>query len=623
MVFGTFVVDTSSSPHAKLRPVPIEAVRLKDRFWAPRLRLLQARTLPTQYKICEETGRVSNFRWAAGKEAGGFRGYFFNDSDVYKWVEAVAFSIAGMRDEGLLGLVESVVDDIVGAQDEDGYLDTYFAFERKGERWTNLRDMHELYCAGHFIQAAIALYRATGRRKALDAALRLADHLVDVFGPGKRAGTPGHPEVEMALVELYRLAGKGEYLELAKSFLDNRGKGIVGGSRNLIDHEPFRQLKEAVGHAVRSLYLDCGAADIYMETGEKELLSALENIWRNFTGRRMYVTGGAGARHDGEAFGVDYELPNVAAYAETCAAVASAMWNWRMFLMTGEGRFFDVLELALYNGALSGISLDGEEYFYVNPLADRGGHRRQRWFDCACCPPNIARLIASVPGYCYSLSEEGVWVNVYAESVARIELGGKPLTLEQRTEYPWDGKVELELDPGEERRFAIFLRIPGWCRGASAKVDGRPAGEEAKPGSYLGLQRTWKAGDRVELDLPMEVEMLESDPNVAENAGRVALKRGPIVYCFEQADNPGFDIWDLVLTAGSKVEAVWQGSLLNGVAVLKGEGLAFDSDWSGGRLYFPKARREPRRVEFKAVPYYAWANRQSGPMSVWVRCQGA
>ena len=621
MGLSTLVVDTSSSPYAKLHPVPIEAVQLKDLFWAPRLRLLQERTLPTQHKLCEETGRISNFRRAAGMQSCDFQGYFFNDSDVYKWVEAAAFSIAGMRNEGLLSLVKHVVDVIVAAQEDDGYLDTYFTFDRKKERWTNLRDMHELYCAGHFMQAAIALYRATGESKALNAACRLADHILNIFGQGRREGTPGHPEVEMALVELYRTTGKREYLELAKSFLDNRGKGIVGGSQNLIDHLPFRKLTEITGHAVRSLYLNCGAADIYMETGELELLRTLETIWRNFTERRMYLTGGAGARYDGEAFGADYELPNRMAYAETCAAIASAMWNWRMFLITGEGRFFDIVELALYNGALSGISLDGESYFYVNPLADRGEHRRQKWFECACCPPNIARLIASLPGLCYSLSEEGVWVNIYAKSVANIELGGKPLVIEQRTEYPWNGEVELVLDPEEEREFPIFLRIPGWCRGASVRVDGGVESTEACPGSYLRLHRPWNVGDRIYLKLPMPVEKLESNPNVEGNLGRVALRRGPIVYCVEQVDNPGFDAWDLVITSSSEIEAIWQGSLLNGIVVLKGDAVVSDSDWSSGMLYKPSSKPSPRQVEFMAIPYYAWANRQKGPMLVWLRYQ--
>ncbi|MGQ9514107.1 MAG: glycoside hydrolase family 127 protein [Thermoproteota archaeon] len=556
--------------------------------------------------------------WQVGRE---FKGYFFNDSDVYKWIEAAAFSLAGKKDKELEDLVQELIDLIVAAQDEDGYLDTYFTFERKEKRWKNLREMHEMYCAGHFIQAAIAIHRATGDRKALDAACRLADHIASIFGPGKRPATSGHPEIEMALIELYRTTRKFDYLELAKSLLDNRGRGIVGGSQNLIDHVPFRQLKEIVGHAVRSLYLNCGAADIYMETGDNELLDALLKLWHNFTERRMYVTGGAGSRYDGEAFGVDYELPNVMAYAETCAAIASIMWNWRMFLITGEGRFFDVLELSLYNGALSGISLDGERYFYVNPLADRGEHRRQSWFECACCPPNVARLIASIPGYCYSLSKEGIWINLYIESEARIEFEGKTVILQQRTRYPWDDKVELLLDPGEERTFSIFLRIPSWCVGASIKVNGDPVSVESKPGNYLILRRTWKVGDRVFLHLPMPVEKLVSNPNVYENLGRIAIRRGPIIYCVEQAENRGYDVWDLVIPVDSEIGAEWQQSLLNGVVVLRGEAMAFDSDRSRSSLYYPDNEGGSRSIEFVAIPYYAWANCQAGPMLVWIRCQ--
>jgi len=622
---ATYVVYTSHSPFAKLRPVAIESVNLEDKFWAPRLQNVREVTLPSQYQLCEETGRLFNFRRAAGKETGDFRGLFFNDSDVYKWVEAVAFSLAGAPDQKLHDLAQQVTGEIVASQNGDGYLNTYFTFDRKKERWTNLRDMHELYCAGHIIQAAVAFYRATGEKALLGAACRLADHIVGVFGLDKRPGTPGHPEVEMALVELYRTTGNQDYLKLAHFFIDKRGTGVIGAGTYHIDHKPFRELTEIVGHAVRSLYLNCGAADIYMETGDKTLSDALIRLWNNMTEYKMYITGGVGSRYEGEAFGENYELPNARAYAETCAAIANVMWNWRMLQITGEARFADAMELALYNGVLSGISLDGKDYFYVNPLADRGRHRRQRWFECACCPPNVARLLASLPGYFYGLSSEGLWVHLYAQNTVHLKVNSSSLTIVQRTKYPWDGEVDVVLQPEKEMPFSLFLRTPGWCRKAEAQVNGRPLDVSIQPSQYLEVRRSWKAGDVVHLSLSMPVEQIVSHPHVMENNDRVALKRGPIVYCVEQVDNPNFDPWNLVLPADASLETKWEPRLLNGVMSIRGEGLAVDEDEFKGYLYRPLADLRPKllRVQFTAIPYYAWANREPGPMSVWIRSLGA
>lgn len=618
----TFVVDTSHSQYAKLRPVPIEAVSLQDSFWAPRLRLLREFTLPSQYEHCKETGRISNFLRAAGKADGAFQGFYFNDSDVYKWVEALAFSHATTNDQRLYELLKQTIGDISAAQDEDGYLNTYFTFDRKKERWTNLREKHELYCSGHLMQAAIAFHRSTGDKEFLEVAIRLANHICSVFGPGEREGTPGHPEIEMALVELYRTTGNQAFLEMAGSFLDNRGKGIVGGSVYLIDHKPFRELTEIVGHAVRSIYLNCGAADIYMETGETALRDTLERLWRSMTERRMYVTGGVGARYEGEAFGVDYELPNERAYAETCSAIANVMWNWRMLLMSGEGRFGDVLELALYNGALAGISLDGRHYFYVNPLADRGSHRRQEWFDCACCPPNIARLLASLPGYFYALSVEGIWVNLYARSVAHIRADGTLVTIEQRTDYPWNGEVDLIVQPEKEVSFRLYLRIPAWSRNAQVEVNDQAMAVDIKPGEFFGIYRSWESKDRVHLSFSMPIEEAISHPRVAENAGKVVLKRGPIVYCVEQVENHGFDVWDLVLPIDAgRLKVDWAPTLLGGVMIIGGEAMAIDSDWQDHRLYcgVTETFHKGRQVRFTAIPYYAWANQGPGAMAVWMK----
>lgn len=619
--FGTSVADTRFSPHAKLLPVPIENVHLEDGFWAPRLRLLQKVTLPSQYKLCEETGRVSNFRRAAGKDTGEYQGYLFNDSDVYRWVEATAFSMASKSSQELAQLAKQVTDEIIAAQDANGYLNSYFTFDREKDRWTNLRDLHELYCAGHLIQAAVALYRSTGDDCLLQAAVRLSDHIASIFGPGNRLGTPGHPEIEMALVELYRTTRKEKYLHLAQFFIDNCGKGLIGGRPYHIDHKPFRELTEIIGHAVRSIYLNCGAADVYMETGEKALLDTLMQLWQNMTERKMYVTGGVGARHEGEAFGDDYELPNATAYAETCAAVAGVMWNWRMLEITGEARFTDVMELALYNGVLSGISLDGQRYFYTNPLADYDNQERQLWFDCACCPPNIARLLASLPGYFYSLSNEGVWIHLYARSTACLQLNGNHVTVEQRTNYPWDGEVEVVLKPEQEARFSLYLRIPSWCARGEVQVDGEALDVSSQRGQYVEVHRSWKAGDTVTLSLAMPVERVVCHPQVTENNDRVALKRGPIIYCVEQADNEDHDVSRLILPEDSSLSAEWAPRLLNGVMIIRGEAVTDDDDEFKGKLYRSMMDISPKlqRTKFVAVPYYAWANRKSGPMTVWIR----
>lgn len=621
MVGRTIINDTSKSPFAKLRPVPIESIRLEDNFWSPRLRIIQEITLPTQYDLLEETGRIFNFRRAAGKVKGDFQGFFFNDSDVYKWLEAAAFSYAYNPNDTLLEKCRRLIDEIAAAQDEDGYLNTYFTFERKGDRWKNLRDMHELYCAGHLMQAAIAFYRATGERKILDVSCRLADHIASVFGPNKRAGVPGHPEIEMALVELYRATGNRAYLDLAAFFVDIRGRGLIGGSPHHIDHKPFRELNEIVGHAVRSLYLNCGATDVYLENGDKTLFEALMRLWHNMVERKMYITGGVGARHKGEAFGDDYELPNARAYAETCAAIANFMWNWRMLLASGVGVFTDIMELTLYNGILSGISLDGKEYFYVNPLADRGRHRRQRWFACACCPPNIARLMASLPGYFYSVSDRDLWVHFYAKGRADINVNGNRVVLLQDTDYPWSGDVKITVNPEKEDYFSIHIRIPEWCREAKVKVNDRELEIKPQPGSYLEINRLWESGNEISLFMAMPIERVIFHPLVIENTDRVALKRGPIVYCVEKADNPKFDVWSMILPDDAPLNAEHVPNLLGGVTVIHGEALAINHEAFSRRLYAPKPdfKYDLRKVNFTAIPYYAWANREEGPMTVWIR----
>jgi DUF1680 family protein len=630
-------VDLSKSPYVALRPVPVDAVRLQDTFWQPRMAINRDVTLPAQLQHCEATGRIANFRRAAGKIGGEFQGiYAFNDSDVYKWAEAAAWSLATHPDAQLEADLDRVIQEIADAQCPDGYLNTYFMFDREPQRFTNLKDLHEIYCAGHLIQAAVAHHRATGKTTFLDVAIRLADHLDTVFWPepGKRLGACGHEEAEMALVELYRETGEVRYLNLARFMIEARGRkpGLFGNGNYWQDHLPLREQTEMTGHAVRHLYLVCGAADVVAETGEETYQNALNALWNNFTTKRMYVTGGAGARYEGEAFGEDYELPNDRAYTETCAAIGSVMWNWRMLHITGDAKYADLMEHTLYNAVLPGLSLDGTQYFYQNPLADRGSHRRQEWFGCACCPPNIARLLASLPGYFYSIAEDGIYTHLYATGTATLPMpNGNTVTLEQQTGYPWDGTIEINVTENSGKAEYLYLRIPAWAHelidyqwGWPIEVNGVPARIATEPGTYakipLGEGETF-----ISLKLPMDVERLRSHPHVLNNRGRVALQRGPLIYCIEQADNVGTDVWDVLLTEDeTALKPQFVPDLLNGVVVLRGQALAQriseEYKWNT-RLYTPYAPLDPSNVrpaEITAIPYYAWANRKPGPMLVWL-----
>lgn len=616
------VVDTARSPFARLRPISLTDVSLADAFWEPRRRVNHTTTLPTQYRQLEETGRLANFQRVVARTGAPFQGRFFNDSDVYKWLEAAAWVLATEDDAALRARVDETIALVAAAQDADGYLDTYFTFERAGERWTDLAVKHELYCAGHLIQAAVAHHRATGARSLLDVALRFADHIDGVFGPGKRQGACGHPEIEMALVELARETGDERYLRLAGFFIDQHGQRppTISGQSYCQDHAPFRQQREVVGHAVRALYLYSGAADVYAETGEHALWEAIDGLWRDLQGSKVYVSGGVGARYRDEAVGDAYELPNRRAYTETCAAIAHVMWAWRLLLITGESAYADAMETALYNGMLSGISLDGQVYFYQNPLADRGGHRRQPWFGTACCPPNVARLLASLPGYMYATSPEGLWVHLYATSTVTTALpAGGAVTVAQRTEYPWDGAVELKVQPAAPETFSLFLRIPAWADGAALTVNGEGA-TGAVPGQYAEIRRRWADGDVVRLTLPMEARLLASHPYVTNNRDRVALLRGPLLYCAEAADHPGIDVWDLVLPARPRWQTTWEPDLLGGVVTLRAEALARADGGAGGPLYRPYDASRPAYTPatLTSIPYYAWANRDPGPMQAWL-----
>jgi DUF1680 family protein len=625
------VVDTSSSRSAHLRPVPVNAVKLTDAFWAPRIKANAEITLPAQYQKCEETGRIDNFRRASGRKKNIlFRGIFFNDSDVYKWLEAASWTLASGDNAEIARLADSAIDEIAAAQQADGYLMTFFMFENEKGRWADLKDKHEMYCAGHLIQAAVAHHRATGADALLNVARKLADHISAVFGPeeqGKRPGVCGHEEIEMALVELFRETGEQRYLEQARYFIEARGRGLIGGSPYHQDNKPIRELAMLEGHAVRALYYMCGAADVFAETGDASLLAALHRLHDGLVQKQMYITGGVGSRHEGEALGKPYELPNERAYAETCAAIANFMWNWRMLLIEANAKYADVMETALYNGVLSGLSLDGSNYFYVNPLADDGTHRRVPWFGCACCPPNIARTLASLPGYFYSVSREGIWVHLYAESEALVSLAdGKTVGITQKTRYPWDGEIEVMLRDGGH--FGLMLRIPCWCeKGASVEINGQAVKCAKEPGTYAVLRRDWNPGDVVKLSLPMPVRIIEAHPYASENAGKAAIARGPLVYCLEAADNPGSDLRDVVIPAKGEYKAEFRGDLLGGVVAVTGDAevVAPADDWAG-RLYRaakPARKKAGAKTSVTAIPYYAWANRDPGRMQVWTTARQA
>lgn len=648
---------------SKLSPVSLHSVKIEGGFWGRRQETNMNVVIPFEYEQCKNTGRIDAWKldWKPGDPG---RPHHFWDSDVAKWIEAAAYALAIQPDSELEKRVDEVIDLIKNAQHEDGYLNVYYSVVEPGKRWTNLKDMHELYCAGHLMEAAVAYYEATGKRKFLDIMCRYADYIDSVFGPeeGKKKGYPGHEEIELALVKLYRATGEKRYLKLSQYFINERGtqphyfdeeamkRGIDLKQRNswysyeinqyayYQSHLPVREQTTAEGHAVRAMYLYSGMADVAMETGDSTLMKACRTLWDNVVNRRMYVTGGIGSNPKGEMFTFDYDLPNQTAYAETCAAIGLVFWAHRMLHMDEDGKYADVMERALYNGVLSGISLDGTRFFYANPLQvypeayknnslNVGGNFtpvRQEWFGCACCPPNIARLLASLGQYIYSQSNKDIFVNLYIKSQSGFELGGKKVVLTQKTDYPWDEKVEIEVSPEGQTQFALVLRIPGWCRSFKVMINGQPIEypDEMVDKGYLKLERVWNKGDRVELELQMPVEKIEAHPSVRENCGRIALQRGPMIYCLEEVDN-GSNLADVVIPREEKLTSVFRDDLLGGVTVIRGKAWRRKlSNWKD-ILYRPLSNDESDREEFEftAVPYYAWCNRQPGEMIVWIRCE--
>lgn len=632
-------VATGGSPQARWRTLGPGQVTIGGGIWATRQAVNRRAALPHGWRMLEAAGNLDNLRIAGGRASGAYRGPVFMDSDVYKWLEAAAYEVARVPDESLSARMSEAIALVEGAQDADGYIDSYYQVAEPGRRWTDFAHGHELYCAGHLYQAAIAQHRATGDDRLLRVARRSADHVAGLFGPGRRVATPGHPEIEMALVELYRETGERRYLDLAQFFVDQRGHGWLGPGRYNAsayyqDRVPVREATELEGHAVRALYLATGVADLYLETGEAALGAALDRQWRDLVERKLYVTGGVGARHLAEAFGQAYELPNELAYCETCAAIASIMWSWRMLLATGEGRFADLIERTLYNAVLSGVSLDGERYFYVNPLASngtpehlsRGGPRRKEWHLVACCPPNLMRLFASLGHYVASHDARGLQIHQLVPARIVADVGG-PVVLTMDTEYPWDGRVRLTVGASPALEWTLALRIPGWSRGATVALNGAPTVVTVDASGYLRLPRAWRAGDRIDLDIPMEPRLIEAHPRIESTRGCVAIERGPLVYCLEEADHAGRSLLDLEIDPAQPLVARREGGLLEGVTVVEAAGAETDGAGWRQRLYRPfdaTARPGGRPARLTAIPYYAWANRGPGAMRLWIpRAAGA
>lgn len=589
------------SKKTTLKSVPIGAVRLRDGFWKTKMDRNHDLGLPDLLKNLREHGVIDNFRLVSGRMSGERQGPYFSDSDLYKWMEGAAWDLQTYNDPKRKAELDEIIDDVVAAQGADGYINTFFQGDLAKERFTKLGSHHELYCAGHLFQAGIAHYRVTGDDKLLSACIRFADYLTREFGPGKIEQPDGHPEIEMALVELYRTTGENKYLDLAGFFL---------GKLN------FPEMQQLGGHAVRAMYTCCGGADYQAEAGDAAYAASSERLWQDLMDGKYYVTGGVGARYQQEAIGFAYELPNLHAYSETCAAIAHAMWEYRLLNIYADGKFADEMERAFYNGVISGVSLRGDEYFYVNPLASTGTHSRRAWYGCTCCPTNMVRTLAMIPGYMYSVSEDGIWVHLFDNSIVDYKLpDGTAFTLEQSAGYPWSGDISLKLGLSEPHRFKLRVRIPGWCERASLSVNDEDAGS-VQPGSYAVIDRGWNDGDTVKLVLDMPVTLVECDPRVRENYRCAAITRGPLVYCAESVDNPDISVLETCLTsAGFSTEPL---SSLEGAVAVRTEALAAETSAIGGRLYRKAGRTSYRKSPLTLVPYFLWCNRGKSQMTVWM-----
>lgn len=628
---------------SQINAVPFTQVKLNDKFWAQRIKTNRDTTLWYDLKKCEETGRLKNFAVAGGLQEGGFSGIYFNDSDVYKVIEGASYCLAVQQDEKLDAYLDDLIATIASAQEEDGYLytartisDPEYKFPGRKSRWTNLERGHELYNAGHLYEAAVAHHLATNKKSLLNIAIKSADLICKIFGPeeGQIHGAPGHEEIEIGLVKLTQVTGEDKYLKQAKFFIDMRGqaeKHKLYGKYSQ-DHLPVVKQAEAVGHAVRAAYLYSGVADVAALTDDAEYVQAIDRVWENMVNKKMYLTGGIGSVHEGEAFGENYELPNASAYNETCAAIANVMFNHRMFLLHGDAKYIDVLERVLYNGLLSGVSLDGDTFFYPNPLAWDGVSKfnkeqsgRAPWFNCSCCPVNVVRFIPSIPGYVYAVCGDSVYVNLYVGGTADLNVNDSPVTLNQTTNYPWEGKVIISVTAPTATQFSLKLRIPGWAQNQPVpsdlyryvsenkdeyivRINGEVVDSIIDHG-YVSLERTWKAGDQIQIYLPMPIRRVLSHPNVTENIGLVAIQRGPIVYCVEGADHDG-KVSDIDLSDDTKLSSDFRSELLNGITVLNGTARRAESSGNESVAYTP--------TELTMIPYYAWCHRGDNEMRVWL-----
>ena len=619
-----------------IKPAAFTCVHINDNFWAPRLETNRKVTIPDIINKCEISGRIRNFAIAGGLEKGEHAGWFFNDSDVYKVIEGASYSLQVHNDPQLKAYLDSLISIIAAAQEDDGYLytnrtiDPSRAADGGGEkRWTKLF-FHELYCVGHMYEAAVAHYQATGERSLLNVAIKNANLIDEVFGPGKNMGVPGHQEIEMGLVKLYRVTGERKYLDLAKFFIDQRGNAEGhnltegrGAGKYQQDHKPLAEQEEAVGHAVRAGYFFAGATDVVALTGETTYDHALDKIWKDIVYQKIYLTGGIGAVPGHEGFGPDYELPNASAYTETCAAIALMLWNHRMFLRSGDVKYMDVFERTLYNGFLSGVSFEGNTFFYTNPLEADGVTRfnqgvcgRSPWFECACCPGNLARILPALPGYIYATRDDEVFVNLYMSNQAELDLGKGTLRLSQNTNYPWDGGIVLTVDSEKAIKATLKLRVPGWARdevmpgdlyryiniikpSVKVAVNGKTIDSTPAEGYIAIPSRKWKKNDRIEISFEMPVRKVVSHELVLANAGKMALERGPLLYCAEEVDNPD-GVLNMMLSKEDTFEYKFDSSLFDGLGTITGKTAGSNS------------------VTFKAIPYYAWAIREMGEMSVWL-----
>jgi DUF1680 family protein len=632
-----------------IQSVNFTQVKFLDNFWLPRLKINHSVTIPASFERCENTGRVKNFEMAAATEGKFCTKYPFDDTDIYKTIEGASFSLSIFPDKQLDAYIDKLVKKIGAAQEPDGYLYTPRTIDPANphpwsgkERWELERvNSHELYNSGHLYEAAAAHYYATGKKTLLNIALKNADLVCSVFGPGKRHIAPGHEIVEMGLVKLYRIAGKKEYLETAKDFIDERGrtnkydpksKDSWKNGSYWQDHMPVVQQTEAVGHAVRAAYLYAGVADIAALTGDKEYLAAVDRIWQNMVDKKLYVQGGLGAVPSGERFGENYELPNTTAYNETCAAIANVYWNHRMFLLHGDAKYIDVLEKSLYNNLISGVGLDGKSFFYSNAMEIKKSSphnhmesERAGWFECSCCPTNMTRLLPSIPGYMYAQKNENVYVNLFVNSTANLTVKGQPVTVAQQNNYPWEGGLKFVISPKSATTFNFQVRIPGWAQDqvvpsdlykftnssnskVEIKVNGQPIEYKLEKG-YAQINRSWKKGDVVEVTLPMEVRKVAANEKIKDNLGKVALQRGPVVYCAEWADNEG-KASNILVPSNASFTNEFKPDLLNGVMVLKSQVPVVIIDPAGENINTTKRT-------FTAIPYYAWANRGKGEMVVW------